>query len=141
MPLVVMGCVDAGWLALLVPRDGMELLGASCASCVMLLGLELANGYICVGAAKMWTAKMLWPNLMVVNNIITVFHTAKSMSQVSKKITATRCNLCNPMSIFMFSLVWVCASAVPSPPAPCGTLDLTSQLTQHCFPDDVRAFL
>jgi hypothetical protein len=24
----------------------------------------------------------------------------------------------------------------PSPPAPCGTLDLTNPLTQHCFPAD-----
>ena len=24
----------------------------------------------------------------------------------------------------------------PSPPAPCGTLDLMSPLTQHCFPED-----
>lgn len=24
----------------------------------------------------------------------------------------------------------------PSPPAPCGTLDLQSTLTQHCFPED-----
>lgn len=28
------------------------------------------------------------------------------------------------------------AAAEPSPPAPCGTLDLTSHLTQHCFPED-----
>ena len=28
------------------------------------------------------------------------------------------------------------ALATPSPPAPCGTLDLTSPLTQHCFPED-----
>lgn len=28
------------------------------------------------------------------------------------------------------------AAADPSPPAPCGTLDLTSPLTQHCFPED-----
>lgn len=26
--------------------------------------------------------------------------------------------------------------AEPKPPAPCGTLDLQSQLTQHCFPED-----
>ena len=28
------------------------------------------------------------------------------------------------------------SSAEPAPPAPCGTLDLTSRLTQHCFPAD-----
>lgn len=28
------------------------------------------------------------------------------------------------------------AQAVPTPPEPCGTLDLTSPLTQHCFPED-----
>jgi hypothetical protein len=28
------------------------------------------------------------------------------------------------------------AEAAPSPPQPCGTLDLTSPLTQHCFPAD-----
>jgi hypothetical protein len=27
-------------------------------------------------------------------------------------------------------------AAAPAPPAPCGTLDLTSPLTQHCFPED-----
>ena len=27
-------------------------------------------------------------------------------------------------------------SAEPAPPAPCGTLDLSSALTQHCFPAD-----
>ena len=27
-------------------------------------------------------------------------------------------------------------AAQPSPPGPCGTLDLTSPLTQHCFPED-----
>jgi hypothetical protein len=26
--------------------------------------------------------------------------------------------------------------SAPSPPAPCGTLDLTSPHTQHCFPED-----
>ena len=29
-----------------------------------------------------------------------------------------------------------CVQAVPSPPAPCGTLDLANMLTQHCFPED-----
>ena len=28
------------------------------------------------------------------------------------------------------------ASAQPAPPEPCGTLDLTSHSTQHCFPSD-----
>jgi hypothetical protein len=28
------------------------------------------------------------------------------------------------------------STAKPEPPAPCGTLDLTSPLTQHCFPSD-----
>ena len=28
------------------------------------------------------------------------------------------------------------SSAEPAPPAPCGTLDLASALTQHCFPAD-----
>ena len=28
------------------------------------------------------------------------------------------------------------AAAAPSPPAPCGTLDLSHHLTQHCFPED-----
>ena len=32
------------------------------------------------------------------------------------------------------------AQAAPSPPQPCGTLDLTSPLTQHCFPADGEAF-
>lgn len=31
------------------------------------------------------------------------------------------------------------ASAVPQPPRPCGSLDLSSPLTQHCFPADGTA--
>lgn len=44
------------------------------------------------------------------------------------------------------ALTWLClvwaatlvsqSASQPSPPAPCGTLDLTSPLTQHCFPED-----
>lgn len=30
--------------------------------------------------------------------------------------------------------------AIPSPPAPCGTLDLTNMLTQHCFPEDGESY-
>ena len=33
-------------------------------------------------------------------------------------------------------LACVVVAAEPAPPAPCGTLDLTSPLTQHCFPED-----
>lgn len=33
------------------------------------------------------------------------------------------------------------ALAVPTPPEPCGTLDLTSPLTQHCFPEDGKCML
>jgi len=43
----------------------------------------------------------------------------------------------------MFSIIYlisflflVLVNAIPSPPSPCGTLDLTSMLTQHCFPFD-----
>ncbi|BDA51108.1 hypothetical protein COCOBI_17-3280 [Coccomyxa sp. Obi] len=34
------------------------------------------------------------------------------------------------------SSIFQTVEAAPSPPAPCGTLDLTSPLTQHCFPAD-----
>jgi len=36
----------------------------------------------------------------------------------------------------LYSAVPVAESS-PSPPQPCGTLDLSSPLTQHCFPADV----
>ncbi len=33
-------------------------------------------------------------------------------------------------------LLAAAAAAAPSPPAPCGTLDLSHPVTQHCFPED-----
>ena len=46
------------------------------------------------------------------------------------------------LRLLVLALVVVCsaamygAAAAPAPPAPCGTLDLSSPLTQHCFPED-----
>lgn len=48
-------------------------------------------------------------------------------------------SLLNPLGLgtcFLVASFVHSALALPSPPAPCGTLDLTSHLTQHCFPED-----
>jgi hypothetical protein len=40
------------------------------------------------------------------------------------------------ISSVLICLLTSAASAEPHPPQPCGSLDLTSPLTQHCFPAD-----
>ncbi|KAH7623686.1 hypothetical protein NADE_008509 [Nannochloris sp. 'desiccata'] len=40
------------------------------------------------------------------------------------------------IAVAVLGLLSILVSGQPSPPAPCGTLDLTSPLTQHCFPAD-----
>ena len=41
-----------------------------------------------------------------------------------------------PLQLLLACAAVATAAAQPSPPAPCGTLDLSSTLTQHCFPED-----
>jgi hypothetical protein len=42
------------------------------------------------------------------------------------------------LPVLVVLLLATATTAQPSPPAPCGTLDLTSPLTQHCFPEGVE---
>lgn len=45
------------------------------------------------------------------------------------------------IAVAVLGFLSILVSGQPSPPAPCGTLDLTSPLTQHCFPADGKYLL